>query len=343
MKKYSLRFMFVLMSTLLILAGCGSNQQVAETTNAEGKPEVKEAKELKLVSFLAQDHRFTKDMIPLYMKKIEEGTEGAVKITWIGGPESIPAKDQFDAVKDGMVDLVFNASSFYVHLMPESDSLLLSPYSAAEERENGYFDFMSKRFEQQGVTYLGRWLMNSPFYFWTNREIQSIDELKGSKFRSNPVYHEIFKQLGISPINVDPGDVYTSLERRMVDGFGFPVLGPRDSGWTEVTKYIIDEPFLEQNCTILMNPSVLASLSPDIQKKIMELTKEFEIEAAEHWKQQNAEEMDALKQSGVQAITLSAEEKENFQNLVKETKWRELEGKIEANLYQEIRAILYKN
>lgn len=334
-----LKCLCLLISIFFILAGCSNNDKPA---SSENKGDTGKVTELKLITFLPQDHRNVKDIVPLFIKKIEEGTKGAVKVKWVGGPESIPAEDQFDAVKNGMVDISFIANAYYTNLMPVSDSLMLSPYSVAEERENGYFDFLSKQFDQQGIVYLGRWLMNSPFYIWTNKDVHSLKDLKGAKFRSNPVYHELFNRLGAAPINVDTADVYMALERKMVDGFGYPLLGPRDSGWTEVTKNFIDEPFLEQNCTILMNPDFLASLSPELQQQIKDISKEFEVAAAKYWKQQNVDEKKALKEAGVKAIKLSDKEAKELQKIVKEIKWEELQKKVDPSLYDEVMKLLYK-
>lgn len=319
------RFFLSFLCCLLLLAGCGSNSASgpASSPGASSGPV-----ELKLVSFLALDHPFPKDMIPLWKEKVEKELNGAVTIRVVGGPESLPVGDQFDAVRNGVVDIGFNVSSYYGHLMPESHSLNLSPFTPAEERENGYFDYMSDRFKQNNLVYLGRWLSESPYYFWTNKKIQALDELKSSKFRSNSTYHEVMLALDMVPMEVNPGDVYTSLERKMVDGFGFPLLGPRLNGWTEVTKYLIDEPFLNQNATILMNVKSFESLSPENQQKLLALTKDFETEMVEYFKKENEKEKQTLQEKGVELIKLSSEDSKKFQEIVKREKWGVLEKAV---------------
>ncbi|RXT08039.1 TRAP transporter substrate-binding protein DctP [Ammoniphilus sp. CFH 90114] len=341
-KRYSLLCM-MLAALVLAVVGCGGQGTTGTSTQAQGDaaPSSPKPVELKAVSFLAVDHPFTKDVVPLWMKTVEEETQGAVKIDWIGGPESVPVKEQFDAVRNGMVDIGFNVSSYYGHLMPESHSLHLSPYTPWEEREKGYFDYMSKQFEGQGLVYLGRWLGPSPFYFWSNKEVKSLDELKGLKFRSNPTYHDIMTAVGMVPVEIVPGEVYTSLERKMVDGFGFPLLGPHQSGWTEVTKYVIEEPFLNQNATILMNSDAFNSLSPDIQEKMLELTAAFEKEMVEHFNQENEKEWNAIQQAGVTRIKLPDAESEKFRKLVRDVKWESLQ-KTAPEQYDDLKKLLYQ-
>lgn len=323
---------------LIVVVGC-SNKEEAVSTSKGG--EKAEEKVFKVISFLPVDHTLTKDIVPMWMEKVEKETGGAIKIEWAGGPESIPSKDQFDAVSNGIADIGFNVSSYYGHLMPESLSMHLSPYTPSEERQNGYFDYLTKRFDQNGLVYLGRWLSPSPFHFWSNKEIKSLEDLQGAKFRSNPTYHDIMLELGITPIDINPTDVYTSLERGMVDGFGFPLLGPHQNGWTEVTKYFIDAPFLNQNATILMNPKAFESLSSDNQQKLLELTAQFETEMIEYFNKLNEEERETIKNEGVQIIELSSEESKKFQDLVKRVKWESLE-KSTPDQFEELKRLLYK-
>src|SRR5699024_1848542 len=107
----------------------------------------------------------------------------------------------------------------YGPLMPETLSLHMSKMSPLEERENGYFSYLNERYNEQNLEYVGRFLGPNPFYFWTNEKLSTLDDFENMKIRSNPTYHEILNELGASPVDIVPGEVYTSLERNMVDGF----------------------------------------------------------------------------------------------------------------------------
>jgi TRAP-type C4-dicarboxylate transport system substrate-binding protein len=343
----------VLLFCVMLLAACGGKQGEVNSTQGqagasqgeggaaqEAEQKNVEAKTFRIVSFLPANHLFTRDVIPMWMEKVEQETGGEVKLEWAGGPESIPSGDQFDAVRNGVIDINFSTSSFYGHLMPETLSLHLSPYSPAEEREKGYFDYLSGRFAEQGLVYLGRWLSPSnQFHFWSNKEIKTLEDFKGMTFRSNPTYHDILQALGVTPIEIPPSDVYTALERGMVDGFGFPLLGPREDGWTEVTKYFIDEPFLNQNGTILMNAKAFQSISPENQQKLLELTAEFEAEMIQHFDKINEQERQAITDAGVSIIKLAPEDSKQFQELVTRVKWESME-KSAPDQVEELKRLL---
>ena len=60
---------------------------------------------------------------------------------------------------------------------------------------------------------------------------------RGLKLRIAPIYRDFFQKLGASVVQIAPGEVYTALERGVVDGYGWPLIGIFDLGWHEKTKY----------------------------------------------------------------------------------------------------------
>lgn len=311
----------LLLSLILILSGCGQGAEGDESENVSNGNDT-----LTVVSFIPENSEAVKDIIPMWIEKIE--SESDIKIEFIGGPETIPADEQFNSLQNGIVDISFIASSFYGHIMPEASSLYMSPYTPEEERNNGYFDYMNDRFNLHDIEYLGRFIGNSPFYFWSNDKVESLEDLKGLKFRSNATYHEILDVLGVTPVDIVPGEVYTALERNMVDGFGYTLIGPYEDGWTEVTKYLIDEPFLNQNATIIMSKNTYDSLSEENQEKLKQLTAEFEYEMLNYFTDKVEESRNNIIEQGVETIKLSSEDSEKFQQIVNDVYWEKLEREV---------------
>lgn len=339
-------FLYSLFTLLLIVAGCGTGSAVNSSDNDSDGSATENGSdadyELELISFLPVNHPLTEEVVPMWIDKIESGTNGAISIDWLGGPETMPTDNQYDAVRNGLVDVGFLSTAYFVSMMPEAQSMYVSPYTAEEEREHGYFDYLTDRFDQQGVSYLGRW-QSGQFYIWSNKDVESIDELSGTSFRSNPMYHDVQKELGMTPVNVAPGDVYTSLERGMVDGFFFTLNGPRVDGWTEVTNYIINEPIMEVSSTIVMNPDVLGGLPDDLQNQVKELTAEFETDLKEYMDKEIEEEWEALESEGVEKIELTDDETDKLQQLVTDVKWNTLKETVDEDQFNKLEELLLIN
>jgi len=322
----NIKFSYLLLLGLIfVLVGCGQDQSV-EGSGSRNDAENNGNVTLTVASFIPENSEVVKDIIPMWIEKIE--SETYINIEFIGGPESIPADEQFNSMQNGVHDISFIASSFYGHIMPEASSLYMSPYTPEEERNNGYFDYINDRFNNHGIEYLGRFIGNAPFYFWSNNKIETLDDLNGLKFRSNATYHEILDVLGVTPVDIVPGEVYTSLERNMVDGFGFLLIGPYEDGWTEVTKYLIDEPFLNQNATILISKDAFSSLDEGTQQLLKELTAEFEQEMLSYFEDKSEEALSNILEQGVEIINLLEEDSIRFQEIVDEVYWEKLENDV---------------
>ncbi|MFC4025230.1 TRAP transporter substrate-binding protein DctP [Oceanobacillus longus] len=319
--------MFVcLVPFLIMLVGCTNNTDGVETV-ADNEGDSEEVYNFELVAYMGFDNILTKDVVPMWIEKIEESTAGRVQIEWVGGHEVIPREEQFDAVSNGIVDVSFNASAFFSHIMPEADTLHLSPYTPHEERENGYFNYLSEKFENHNLKYLGRYISGMGFYLWSNEKIETLEDLKGLSFRTSPVYQDILDRLGVNPVSIPPAEIYTAIDRNMVDGYGYPILGPYEDGLTEVTNYIINEPFLNNNNAIFFNMDVFQTLPSELQETLLKATEEFEYDMLVHFEKESERQWEnSLKH--VEIIDLGDEDSERFQEVVNDVYWEKFESDI---------------
>ena len=108
---------------------------------------------------------------------------------------------------------------------------------------------------------------DNPFHLYLNKPIVGPD-LTGLKIRITPVYRDFFQALGATVVQTPPGEVYTSLERGVVDGYGWPITGIFDLGWHEKTKYRVDPGFYTAEVSILVNKTAWDKLN-DAQKAVL--------------------------------------------------------------------------
>ena len=54
-------------------------------------------------------------------------------------------------------------------------------------------------------------------------------------------------------VQTAPGEVYTALERGVVDGYGWPTIGIFDLGWEKVTKVRFEPGFYAVDINVLVN------------------------------------------------------------------------------------------
>jgi len=75
-------------------------------------------------------------------------------------------------------------------------------------------------------------------------------------------------------VQVAPGEVYTALDRGVVDGYGWPLIGIFDLGWQERTKYRLDPGFYNIELSVIFNYRSWQKLSPQ-QRQFLEKQREW--------------------------------------------------------------------
>ncbi|MFH1349937.1 MAG: TRAP transporter substrate-binding protein DctP, partial [Pseudomonadota bacterium] len=168
---------------------------------------------------------------------------GELEIKYKGGPEVISFKEQVEAARTGLIDMVFTATSYYTSIIPVGDGFSASALKPWEERDKGVFEFMQKiHAEKANVFFLSRMGSGIPFQIHTNQPVKSVADLKGMKLRCSPTLIPFLKKIGVNPVMMKPGDIYTALERGVVQGYVWPAAQMRERGWEKVTKYVIEPP-----------------------------------------------------------------------------------------------------
>jgi TRAP-type C4-dicarboxylate transport system substrate-binding protein len=255
-----------------------------------------------------------------FIDKVNADGKGVIQITYIGGPKAMPPFEVGNALKNGVVDIANATGAFYTNVFPEADAWKLTERPMAELRNNGGFAYMAKLYdEKMNVVFLARHIDNNPFHLYLTKPITKPD-LTGLKIRITPVYREFFQALGATVIQTPPGEVYTALERGVVDGYGWPITGIFDLGWHEKTKYRVDPGFYSAEVSILINKASLAKLNDAQRKVILDAAAWIEAQAAETAKE-NAADIAKQKAAGIQVIEFKGAEGEAFRAKAYETGW----------------------
>ena len=281
---------------------------------------------LRMVSAFAENGIYVLHMQKWLQKFNAEG-KGVLQINFIGGPKAIPTFEVGNAVKTGVVDLALSTGAFYTNVMPEADFLKLTQIPVAEQRRNGAFAAINELWMQKGnMVYLARMVENQPFHLYLNKKIDKPD-LTGLKIRITPVYRDFFSSLNANNVTTPPGEVYTALERNVVDGYGWPIGGIFDLNWQEKTKYRVDPGFYDAEVSIIMNVDAYKKLKP-AQKAFLD-KQALALEAMNtFWKTYAAEETARQEKAGIQAIRFDAAGTKTYLDKAYDAGWA---GAMKAN------------
>jgi TRAP-type C4-dicarboxylate transport system substrate-binding protein len=279
-----------------------------------------------------------------YIKWAELRLKGKVKFNILGGPEVIPAFQQGEAVRNGVVDMMLGAITYYSGIMPEVDCFKMFTLPPWELRKKGVFDYYNKLHAKKlNAFYIGNTLpTNVPFHLYTTFPVKSINDFKGKTIRVAPIYRAFVKAMGGSPTTIATPEVYTALQRGTVEGLGWPEIGLMDLGWHEVIKYRVDPGFYALDGTAVMNLDKWKSLPRDVQEGLVTALQEIE---KANWIQYDRfliRERKALTKAGVQILQLEPKEAERYRALAYKAGWDELLNERAPKEAPKIKAMLEK-
>jgi len=222
---------------------------------------------LRAVSSFAEGTEFSKNF-ERFIEKVNADGKGVVQINYIGGPRAIPPFEVGNAIRTKVVDIANVTGAFYTNLMPEADGFKLIAKPMSTQRADGTWAYVNELHNQKLNSYfLARQFHNVPFHIYLTKKLDKLD-FTGLKIRVTPVYKDIVEALGGTAITTAPGEVYTALERGVVDGYGWPVTGIFDLGWDKVTKFRLDPAFYSVEVNVLVNLDTWKGLG-DRQKKVL--------------------------------------------------------------------------
>ena len=255
-----------------------------------------------------------------WIEKVNAEGKGTLQINFIGGPKAIPTFQVGNAVKTGVVDMALSTGAFYTNLMPEADFLKLGQVPVAEQRKNGAFELINEIWQKKAnIYYLGRPIEHEPFHLYLNKKIDKPD-LTGLKIRITPVYREFFQALGANVVTTPPGEVYTALERGVVDGYGWPIGGIFDFNWQEKTKYRVDPGFYMAEVSVLVNLDTWKKLSPRQREYLQKQMLASEADN-DFWKRNNEAETRRQAAAGIQTITFDPATSKQYLDKAYEVGW----------------------
>jgi len=285
-------------------------------------PAISQEVTLRMVSAFPENQYYVKRLLDWIQKVNAEG-KGTLQINFIGGPKAIPTFEVGNAVRTGVVDLALTTGAFYTNIMPEADALKLAQVTAAEQRRNGAFEYINRIWnEKANMYYLARVVEHTPFHLYLTKKIDKPD-LTGLKIRITPVYREFFQALGATVMQTAPGEVYTALERGVVDGYGWPIHEIFPLNWHHHTKFRVDPGFYNAEVSLIVNLDTWKKLAPAQRDYLNRQALAHEAENS-FWIKYNEEEARKQAQAGIQVIRFEGAVGRQFVERAYQIGWDEI-------------------
>ena len=264
--------------------------------------------------------------IPGFIDMVSKASDGRLKIEWTGGAEVIPTFDQVEALKMGVIDMLLcHPRGYFKSHMAVAEAGGLSQLTAWEERKSGAFELWAKLFrEKTNGEYLGRFHSKVKFCVYTTFKIDKLEDFKGKKIRVMPLYIPLLEALGAIPVTIPPPDVYTALERGVVNGYMWPEIGIVSVGWHDVTKFVMDPGVFQIEDVTLVNLDKFNKLPKDPQTILKDSMAKLEFIATENLLKAAKAEWDIMEKAGMRKSELPPADAKRFLDMAYEITWNRI-------------------
>jgi TRAP-type C4-dicarboxylate transport system substrate-binding protein len=270
-----------------------------------------------------------------FVKKANDAGKGAFAIQVRGGPEAIGMFEQPNAVRDGVVDMVYTPCAFYAGSVPECDAVSASTIDGPTARRNGGYDALKEaHIRRHGVYYLGWFDSGIRFNLWSTKEprfdAQGNLDIKGVKLRGNPIYNAFLTNvLGASVLNMPATDVYTALERGTIDMTGWTQIGIMDANWDKFLRYRLEPPFFSTDLGIIINVRKWNALSDKTREILNRVAIEHELSSVKELQALRVKEFAELSKRGLKVATMKPDAGKRFAEGAREASYQRMKERME--------------
>lgn len=260
-----------------------------------------------------------------FVEKVNEAGKGVVQIRYVGGPEITPSNKSAEAVERGIVDILYGPAGYYAGVVPESYAIMASEKNAIELRADGGYDLMDRIWRERINGHFLAWgLSDLGYSIFLTEKPNITDEkldLAGVKVRSSPTYKPLLEVLGATPVSIPSSEFYTSLERGLVAGSGWPAVGLAGSGADKLMKFRIGPDFYRTTHFIIVNAAKWDSFSPEVKAVLDQAAVNYEVSSLERANDMLVKEKAELTAAGIETLTLTGAALSRYQEEGRAALW----------------------
>ena len=210
-------------------------------------------------------------------RRITALSGGRLSVTVYGAGELVPAFEVFDAVSLGHAEIGHSAAFFWAGKMPASPFFTAVPFGLIPDAHHAWIAagggqaLWDELYRRHGVKPFLAGNSGMQMGGWFNHRIETLDDLRGLRYRMPGLGGDVLRRLGATPVNLPPGDIFQALSTGVIDAAEF--LGPwsdRALGLDRAARFYYWPGFHEPNgsAECLINLDAYAQLPDDLREVI---------------------------------------------------------------------------
>ncbi|MEA5162724.1 TRAP transporter substrate-binding protein [Cereibacter johrii] len=263
----------------------------------------------------------------VFADKVKELTNGEVTIELMPVGTIVDYKETPDAIQAGLIDGHITDTSYFAGRDP-AFGLIANPVGAWADpaqmidfvENGGGKELMNELINPYGLQFIG---VSTPGLeaFVSKVPLDTVEDLKGVKVRSpEGLIANVFAAAGANPVNLPSSEVYTSLDKGVIDAADYSVFSVnQDTGMNDIAPHPVYPGFHSLPLVeVSMNKQKWDALTPELQAKITEAQKIFQQTQIDTLHQRDLEAVEAAKAGGkITVHDWSDEERAKFRGIAR--------------------------
>ena len=212
-------------------------------------------------------------------KRVHDATGGKFQIRVSAAGEIVPPFGVADAVQSGTVEMCHTASYYFIGKDPTFAFDTALPFGLNARQQTAWLytgggrELMADFFKEYNLKVFPCGNTGTQMGGWFRKEIKSLEDLKGLKFRIAGFAGNVLSKLGVVPQQIPANEVYPALEKGTIDAAEW--VGPYDDeklGLNKVAPFYYYPAFWEGSAqlSIFINLAQWTALSTEY-KAIVEI------------------------------------------------------------------------
>ncbi|WP_313486708.1 TRAP transporter substrate-binding protein [Stutzerimonas kunmingensis] len=290
------------------LAGCNDDKKV-ETTGQQAASEPAKTYAWKMVTAWPKNYPGLGTAAERLADRVKVMSDGRLTIKVYAAGELVPALEVFDAVSRGTAELGHGAAYYWKGKVPTAQFFTSVPFGLSAIEMNAWLSkgegqkFWEEAYAPFGVKPMVVGNTGMQMGGWYNKEISSLDDLRGLKIRMPGLGGEVLARLGATTVNLPGGEVFTALQTGAIDATDW--VSPYNDlafGLHKAAKYYYYPGWQEPQAVLelLVNQKAMDTLPEDLQAILTEATRAASRDMMDDYVYNNALALDQLKQQGVE-------------------------------------------
>ncbi|WP_394155063.1 TRAP transporter substrate-binding protein [Loktanella salsilacus] len=288
-----------------------------------------------------------------WAERVNELSDGRIEITVVPVGTVVAHNETLDAVGAGILQGHITDPSYFSGKDPAFAMLgnLVGAWSAPEQmfdymENGGGKELFNELVNPYGLQFLGA-SATGVEAFLSTVPIYGVDDLEGIKMRApEGMVQEVFAAAGASPVNLPGSEVYTSLEKGVIDAADYTVFSTNHAqGMHEFAKYPLYPGFHSMPVIeVSINKEIYDGLPEDLQTILNESVSVFARDMVSQLDEQNEVAVaEAMADPDITVINWSDEERARFRGIAKSqwANWAE-RSEMAGKAYESVTAYLTK-